>query len=459
MVSGSRVLPLVQGDLQSEINAVRGYSCCLRRVLDLSPQISRGGRGGAAHGVADLMLSYIGPLASSVSGECSSELVRLSIEAVFALHGLIEQRPSANNIPVSQDSESEQLLNDHLINTVVDTMSDGFKSLTSPELLPRTHRVRVQVLNLAPLGERRSQAQQDLEERRREMETLRQEIEGWEPLRLEGLEGVMQRGRLAQQAREGQQEQREWLRRLRQLGRLGRQDLDPLERQEQLDLLEQLQRQEQQEQQERLERQERLEMQDRGERHELQERHELLKQLLELEHGLARGLELDRAMALAQGLVLQLVVLERALQLLVESCITRILLWVWKRTPRAKLDHSASCKIFISSCRLWAPLETTVDLVKNGVKTGSTGNRLTAFDDDNQGKLLTSDDLKRIVEFIEYLQKDRKKSDFIARNADVGINRLYVHLDQRVDWNYELYDLREPHTLCSLSINTDNGML
>ncbi|KAG8979371.1 hypothetical protein FRC05_008355 [Tulasnella sp. 425] len=152
--------------------------------------------------------------------------------------------------------------------------------------------------------------------------------------------------------------------------------------------------------------------------------------------------------------------LDRGLRLLVESCLIRILLRVWKATPATQLskDQLAWYRIFFSSRRLWAPLEATVDLTKNSIKFGNRGDRLTDFNDDNQDKLLKSDDLEMIIEFVEYLQKDRKKSAFIARNADVGINRLYVHLDRRADWDYELYDLREPRTLCSRSINTENGM-
>ncbi|KAG8927402.1 hypothetical protein FRC00_002129 [Tulasnella sp. 408] len=154
-----------------------------------------------------------------------------------------------------------------------------------------------------------------------------------------------------------------------------------------------------------------------------------------LDGALGRALDraLDRVQTLSQDL---------AQRLLLESSIIRILLWAWKRTYGTQLDLTDKRSIFISSCRLWAPLERRVDFTINGIESGIKGERL-AFEDRNRDKLLTASDLDEIVEFAEDLQKDRKRSEFIARNADVGINQLYVHFNRRVDWNYDLYDLRE----------------
>ncbi|KAG8904412.1 hypothetical protein FRC01_008734 [Tulasnella sp. 417] len=142
----------------------------------------------------------------------------------------------------------------------------------------------------------------------------------------------------------------------------------------------------------------------------------------------------------------------------VESSILRIVLWVWKATSGTQLDHSEKRNIFTSSCQLWAPLETRVDFTINGIEWGINGERLT-FDDGSRDKLLTSEDMDRIVEFAEDLQRDREQFEFIARNADVGINRLYVHFNRRVDWNYDLFDLREQRTLCSRSTVLRNGLI
>ncbi|KIO22806.1 hypothetical protein M407DRAFT_27681, partial [Tulasnella calospora MUT 4182] len=147
-----------------------------------------------------------------------------------------------------------------------------------------------------------------------------------------------------------------------------------------------------------------------------------------------------------------------AQRLKLESSIIRVLLWAWKRTSGTQPDHSDRRETFISSCRLWAPLETRVDFAINGIEWGVNGERLT-FDDRNRDKLLTPDDLNGIVEFVEDLQKDMGKVEFIVRKADVEINRLCAHFNRRVDWNYDLYDLREPRTVCSRSTATEDGMI
>lgn len=132
----------------------------------------------------------------------------------------------------------------------------------------------------------------------------------------------------------------------------------------------------------------------------------------------------------------------------VKRRIVRMFLWVWQSRSDAGIDDEGLEAIFISSCRLWAPLEKQVASSSAGIF-------------DARDKPLTTDDLNRIVEFVEYIQKqeNRETFDFIARNADAGINRLYVHLDRRVDWNYQLYDLREQPTYCSRSTYSEDGML
>ncbi|KAG8928361.1 hypothetical protein FRC01_006055 [Tulasnella sp. 417] len=175
----------------------------------------------------------------------------------------------------------------------------------------------------------------------------------------------------------------------------------------------------------------------------------------------ALGRVLDRALDEALAEVLHpapRVVKDPAQRLAVESSILRVLLWTRKKSSGTQLGRSDKRKIFIASCRLWAPLETRVELAIHRVVRGIRGEQLT-FDDDNRDKLLTPDDLNGIVEFVEDLQKDWEKSEFIARNADVGINRLYVHLNRRVDWNYELYDLREKRTYCVRSAGIGIGMI
>ncbi|KAG8960810.1 hypothetical protein FRC05_006555, partial [Tulasnella sp. 425] len=126
--------------------------------------------------------------------------------------------------------------------------------------------------------------------------------------------------------------------------------------------------------------------------------------------------------------------------------IIRILLWVWKNTPDTSIDDEEQDNIFVSSCRLFVPLEKEVGFSQRGEFGG--------YD-----KPLTSDDLNRITEFIEYLMKGQRSSAFITRNADVGINRLYVHFDKRADWEYEQFDMREPSTLCYRSSYIEEGLL
>ncbi|KAG8943597.1 hypothetical protein FRC04_002758 [Tulasnella sp. 424] len=125
--------------------------------------------------------------------------------------------------------------------------------------------------------------------------------------------------------------------------------------------------------------------------------------------------------------------------------IIRILLWVWKNTPDTSIDDEEKDNIFVSSCRLFAPLEKQVEFSQRG--------EFGEYD-----KPLTSDDLNRIIEFIEDTTKDRKSSALMTRNADVGINRLYVHFDKRADWEYDLFDMREQRPLCSRFTYIEDGL-
>ncbi|KAG8896546.1 hypothetical protein FRC00_005746, partial [Tulasnella sp. 408] len=122
----------------------------------------------------------------------------------------------------------------------------------------------------------------------------------------------------------------------------------------------------------------------------------------------------------------------------IRPSLTRILLWLWKNTWDTATGKRQKIRLFDPTCRLWAPWEKEVDYSKTG--------DLKQYD-----KPLTADDLDRIIEFIEFVKKDQKSSAFISRNADVGINRLYVHFEQRVEWEYELFYIREQRERCSRS--------
>lgn len=117
--------------------------------------------------------------------------------------------------------------------------------------------------------------------------------------------------------------------------------------------------------------------------------------------------------------------------------IIRVLLWVWKNTPVDQIHDFWEDKIFASTCLLWAPLEKEVDF-----QLETQGNC-------NQHKPLTPKEMSGIVEFIQFIKEDRESSAFISRNADVGINRIYVHFAQRADWEYELFEVGEQSEWCS----------
>ncbi|KAG9045648.1 hypothetical protein FS837_005925 [Tulasnella sp. UAMH 9824] len=123
----------------------------------------------------------------------------------------------------------------------------------------------------------------------------------------------------------------------------------------------------------------------------------------------------------------------------------RILLWVWKNTSGTQLPLWDNDELLDSTRRLWAPWEEEVAFSKTG--------NAEYFD-----KPLTSSDLNGIVEFIEFVKKDRNNSAFISRNADVGINRLYVHLEQRAEWEYQLFDMREQRKQCSRLEFMEDGL-
>ncbi|KAG8931205.1 hypothetical protein FRC01_001718 [Tulasnella sp. 417] len=126
-----------------------------------------------------------------------------------------------------------------------------------------------------------------------------------------------------------------------------------------------------------------------------------------------------------------MIVKDPAHRLGAELSILRVMLWVWKRSSGTQLDHSEKRRLFISSCRLWAPLETRVEFAIHGADRDVRDKRLT-FDDDNRDKIFAQDYLNGIIAFVEEFQNGREKSEFIACNADVGINRLArVAFDQQ----------------------------
>ncbi|KAG9043496.1 hypothetical protein FS837_009475 [Tulasnella sp. UAMH 9824] len=130
----------------------------------------------------------------------------------------------------------------------------------------------------------------------------------------------------------------------------------------------------------------------------------------------------------------------------VKASIIRILLWVWKNMSEVSMSNQERRNIFLLSCRLWEPLEEQVEFSRRGKV-------------DFDHKRLTPEDLKRITEFIDYLRKDRDNSEFISRNADVGINRLHLPFEQEVDWKYELFDFSEPRKLCCRSSYSETELL
>lgn len=143
-----------------------------------------------------------------------------------------------------------------------------------------------------------------------------------------------------------------------------------------------------------------------------------------------------------------------------KACIIRILLWIWRNhLNRGPEYYWERFKLFTSSCRLWAALEKEVNLSKTG-------------DIDGEGKPLTSEDLKCVLEFAEWVRTQTlgqwytenfeiraiRKSAFIVRGADVGINRLYAHFDRHANWEYRLYDHRGDSGRCSRSVYKVDGM-
>lgn len=130
----------------------------------------------------------------------------------------------------------------------------------------------------------------------------------------------------------------------------------------------------------------------------------------------------------------------------VKADLIRTLLWVWKNTADMPMNGQEKERIFDSSCRLWEPLKEEVDFSKAG-------------EYEFWIKPLTSDDLNRIVEFIKFIRKDRENSAFISRNADVGINCLYVHFNERIEWEYDLFGTCKQPMLCSRMTHLENGLL
>ncbi|KAG8914302.1 hypothetical protein FRC00_014589 [Tulasnella sp. 408] len=129
-------------------------------------------------------------------------------------------------------------------------------------------------------------------------------------------------------------------------------------------------------------------------------------------------------------------------------CLIRVLLWLWKNMPEIQMKEKEQKKIFNTSCRLWAPLEKEVYLSKSG-----------KFEEHERP--LRSDDMDKVHEFIQDIRNAGRNSDFISRNADVGINRLYDHFNRRAEWDYQLFGIGLDEQLkpCSRSTYIRNGML
>ncbi|KAG8899949.1 hypothetical protein FRC00_000466 [Tulasnella sp. 408] len=421
VICGTSVLSSLRGNLQSELHAMHGYTACLRRATELSIQIPLDELTNVIDGLGEFILSYLDPLISSTSGESSLELVRLSMEAVLALHAFIDGKPCSHKIPNSRDARVEQLRIDDFINTAVHIMLVDCESLGTSKLLPRTQPralacVRTHVL--APVEELGRECRKMMVESKA---GLRPRRRGWDSRRRR----QMWQEPVARALRERMPALQERMLALQERARaldgldLDGLDLDGLD----LDGL----------------------VLDGLDLDGLDRRLEGLQRRLD---GLQRRLD-EHALKLAKDI---------AQRLQVEASILRMLLWVRKQPPGTQSDHSDKCKLFNSICSLWAPLETRVDFTINGIEWGINGERLT-FDDGNRNKLLTSDDLNGIVEFVEELRKDVGKLEFIRRKVDVEINRLCAHFNRRVDWDYDLYDLREQRTFCPRSRGRGLGMI
>ncbi|KAG8921935.1 hypothetical protein FRC01_014717, partial [Tulasnella sp. 417] len=431
------VLSSLWEDPQSKLHAVQGYTACLQRVGELSARISHHELSKVVDGVVDFILSFSGTFTSSDPAKSSVELVRVSIEAVLALYALITKKTRPNEIPASQAARAEQLRIDDLIDAAAQIMLGDPEGRPSSTLLPRTQPqllARARALALARAGEEwdGERVWEWVRDWLRERVRVRERV--WEKvLKRAPLPGGLTREPARELALELAVELAEDLAEelvgdpagdlVGDLGRtlamtLARTLYSPL--------------------------------------HRL-----LLSGELDETLGKAVDKAVDEAL---DGALDDLcdwaprMANDLAQRLEVESSIVRILLWVWKRTCDTQPDNSSKQKIFLSSCRLWAPLEMRVDFSINGIEWGIKGERLT-FDDGNRNKVLTPEDLDGIVGFVEDLQKDTEKSAFIVRNANVEINKLCAHFNRRVDWNYNLYDFREPHTLCSWSTIIENRMI
>ncbi|KAG8897591.1 hypothetical protein FRC00_004057 [Tulasnella sp. 408] len=125
----------------------------------------------------------------------------------------------------------------------------------------------------------------------------------------------------------------------------------------------------------------------------------------------------------------------------------RILLWAYKRMRGSQISGTNKQQIFESSWRLWTPLAKEVA----SSKTRGLGESVGSF---------SPKDLDGITEFAQDIIQSHKKSAFIARNADVGINRLYAHFGRWADWEYELFDMSEQHAaLCSRVSYVESGLM
>ncbi|KAG8961288.1 hypothetical protein FRC00_012721 [Tulasnella sp. 408] len=465
VISGTRVLSSLRGNLQSERHAMHGYTACLRRAGELSPQIPQHEVTKVIHGIVNFILSYVDPLASSNLEQPDSELVRVSIEAVLGLQAFIGRDTNGRDVRISRDPRAEERRIDDLIDAAVRIMFDDSERLTHSELFPRPQPQTLAWFRAHALASEEG-VWEGVRAQARERERARARAREWERER----ERERERARARERERE-QEERRQrtpWLRVRRPVWDRDREEASGV-----WELWEDAEREVEQAAERALD----------GPHPALRGplRKALFQTWKELIYGgkyhrvggdalhdmLRDGLVdtvvdefvdamVDQLPSRLRGQALELAKL-LARRLRVESSILRILLWVCK-TSANQGDHSDKRKIFVSSCRLWAPLETRVDFTINGIEWGMDGERLTV-NDGNWDKLLTSDDLNGMVEFAEDLQKDRKESEFITHGADVGINRLYVHFNRRVDWNYDLYDLREQRTFCPRSRGKGLGLM
>lgn len=98
-----------QGDLRLETSVAQGYVACFRRARELAPYIPRSNLERTLSGIGSLISEYLDPLIQSSHDETESEVLSLSIEAVFMLWTLLkfDQKSAPNQPYISTDPSSE----------------------------------------------------------------------------------------------------------------------------------------------------------------------------------------------------------------------------------------------------------------------------------------------------------------------------------------------------------------